>query len=585
MSLTIYASDKTTLKYTISAAQATQLHQSLNGECLFDLTMPGRLIKNVAVGDEIRLGDLYFDVVRVGKNAQATGTYYTVNCEHISYELADMPQYTAHYSGTAAAVLATILSGTGFSVGTVTVSGTHSVTINNDTSKRDALQQWAVACNAELSYTGRNINFLTRVGSATAVSLAEKENVKSLSVTMDSRSDTQSYSIELSRLQHLSLGDSVTISYPSLNINVTKRVITLDYDPFHPMAISMVIGDYVPNFTGAVSSALEARIKEGEPYYGVTIDRATGIRILRSDEMSEAIFNSDLFTMRAKINGTMQDRIYFDPIKGDYVFAGALSSDAVFTDSLYAEIGDIAELTVDQLSTSRRVKKYLLHDTTDDNFIKIFEQTLQFVTGEVVYSEPESGQSQGTAQREWATNRYNAGLYWEKIPSSVSAQGYPLDENGRQIYATTTVPAEATQETIDSYKVWVYQYNDRIKAKFNFENLNNVYTPVLTLGLGDQNGNDKTTIVKRQNEFDLLYKPSSGAEIGLKCLLDGHMDLFGLRKTTSMDFSNWSSGYFSETLDGVQDAVNYAVDFDLISGRPVKITDADGNECNIYWPS
>ena len=118
MSITIYSSGGA-LKYTLQAVQASRLHQSLNGECTFELSMPGRLIQNIAIGDEIRLGDLYFTVVRIGKSAQATNTGYTVSCEHISYKLADVIQEAAHFSGSPDAVLSEILSGTGFSPGTV----------------------------------------------------------------------------------------------------------------------------------------------------------------------------------------------------------------------------------------------------------------------------------------------------------------------------------------------------------------------------------------------------------------------------------------------------------------------------------
>ena len=530
MSITIYSSGGT-LKYTLKAVQASRLHQSLNGECTFELSMPGRLIQNIAIGDEVRLNDLYFTVVRIGKSAQATSTGYTVSCEHISYQLADVIQEAAHFSGTPAAVLSEILSGTGFSAGSVTVTGDWSITINNDTNKRDALQQWATACGAEISYYRDSINFLAHVGSSTPVVLSDAENVKSLSVTLDSRSATQSYGVELSRLQTLELGDAVSISYTSLDIDTTTRVITLDYDPFHPWAISMVTGDYVPDFTGAVSAALEARLKEGEPYYGVTISRADGIKIERSDGDSEALFNSDVFAMRALIDGTMKDRIYFDPVRGDYVFDGALGADAIFTESLYAELGYVAELTVDRLTTSRRVRKYLLGDTSDDNYIHIQDNYIRFMTGSVISSnvlDTEEGQhlltqnglyiateQSNTQLVVQVTNRYGDRLYWQREPVSVTADGYPMDEDNKQIYATTE---------LTDWPVFSFAYTEQIKAEYAFHEDGEYYVPEIVLGAGDEHGNSKGYVRKSQTGLLMRYVTSQGKDVDIRWNDDGFVD-------------------------------------------------------------
>ena len=100
----------------------------------------------------------------------------------------------------------------------------------------------------EISYTYYQVNFRVHVGSSTAVELSEKENVKSLTIQMDSQSNSVSYSEELSRLQTLKLGDEVHIEYATLEVDETTRVISLDYDVFHPWHISMICGDYVPTF-------------------------------------------------------------------------------------------------------------------------------------------------------------------------------------------------------------------------------------------------------------------------------------------------------------------------------------------------
>ena len=362
----------------------------------------------------------------------------------------------------------------------------------------------------------------------------------------------------------LEVGDKATVGYtgeeitsPAFTIDVTAEVLEVagiaaegeqEIDHEYPYA------DYVDR-------SLRRKVGLNTAYYGVTISRQKGLEIKRTDGASEALFNSDVFTMRALIDGFMKDRIYFDPIKGDYVFDGALGADAVFTDSLYAEQGDIAELTVDRLSTSRRIRKYILQDTSDDNFVQIQDNYLRFITGSVSSTTPVQ-----------ATNRYGQGLYWQEEPVGHTAAGYPTDEDGNQIYATTNQT---------DWPVYTYTYSELVKAEFAFQQESGTYVPVLTMGAGDNNGRTKGILHKAADGFDITFEDSNGNEQGLRMLSAGYMDLYGLRKPTELDFSGWNSGYFSEELDGQQTA-SWLVDFDS-QGRPVLITDGDGHETAVVW--
>ena len=265
--------------------------------------------------------------------------------------------------------------------------------------------------------------------------------------------------------------------------------------------------------------------------------------------------------MQAKIDGVMQNRIWFDPAKGDYVFEGSLGADAVFTESLYAEQGDIAELTVDSLSTSRRVRKYILGDQSDDNYIKIQDQYMRFITGTVTSTTPVQ-----------ASNRNGALLYWQREPVSHDADGYPLDADGQQIYATLTAT---------SWPVYTYTYSELIKGELYFALENGVYVPMLVMGAGDNHGYTKGTLHKSPTGLDVLFTTTAGETIGLKALSAGWLDLYGLRKPTNLDFSDWDNGTFEETLDG-NVVETFSVDFDA-NDRPIKITDSDGHETAIAW--
>jgi len=387
----------------------------------------------------------------------------------------------------------------------------------------------------------------------------------------------------------LEVGDKVTAGYtgeeitsPAFTVDVTAEVLEVagiaaegeqEIDHEYPYA------DYVDR-------SLNRKVGLNSNYYGVTISRKMGLEIKRGDGASYAVFNSDKFEMDALIDGVMKRRIYFDPISGDYIFDGRLGADAVFTDSLYAEQGDIAELTVDRLSTSRRVRKYILSDTSDDNYIRIQDNVIQLVTGvvdssallatednDVLASEDDEAiESEGTPSvAVQATNRWGQGLYWQKQPVSHNAQGYPTDANGNQIYATTTQT---------DWPVYTYQYTELVKAQYSFVSLNGVYTPQIILGAGDSNGLSKGYIFKTVDNMLLRYVTSAGKNTDIRLANDGYVEIDSLRRAVQMDFSNFDSGYFTEILDGGI-GVTYAVEFDG-DGNPIKIYDGD-HECRIVW--
>ena len=271
-------------------------------------------------------------------------------------------------------------------------------------------------------------------------------------------------------------------------------------------------------------------------------------------------------TVSAKITLKIGPNSYSGYIRltGNVDISGQLSAQA-----LYAQRGDIAALTVDSLSTSRRIVKFLAGDTTDDNYIRIREQTLDFVSG--VYA---GGRLQARTPDGMA-------LYWEdevyeSDEVTLGEDGYPV-KNGGRIFTTTAVT---------DYPVYVYRYAELIKQSlcFGTDTLTGDYAPIGIFGAGDESGANRGYILKRRSGFDLRYLPPGGGEIGVHMGSDGYMDLAGLRRTTKLDFSKWDEGSFAETVEG-GGIVSYTVTFAEHGGErvPVKITDDKGHETEICW--
>ena len=295
MAIIFYNAAATVRKAELEMAVSTRLHQSLNGECTLDVTMPGKRLQGIELGDHVRYGMLYFTVSRIQRSSQTAGAMFSVSCEHISYLLADLEMPEGTYSGSVSSVLSTILNGTPLSVGYVGVSGSYEIIVKSGANRREVLQQWATITGAEIDYTYYQVNFRDHVGSSTTVELSEAENVKSLTVRLDQQSDTESYSIELSRLKTLNLGDSVHIEYATLEVDVTTRILTLDYDIFHPMEVSIQCGDFVPTFYNAVQNELEELEETIEEATEESIDEKLEMALVRAKQMDFSDWDNGSF--------------------------------------------------------------------------------------------------------------------------------------------------------------------------------------------------------------------------------------------------------------------------------------------------
>lgn len=244
-------------------------------------------------------------------------------------------------------------------------------------------------------------------------------------------------------------------------------------------------------------------------------------------------------------------------LDGNVDVSGQLSADA-----LYSALGEIADLSVNRLSTSRRVVKYLAGDTSDDNFIRVAEQSLEFVAGIA------------KSTTEQAKNPNGELIYWEADPAgaSIGSDGYPY-ANGERIFTTT-------KQT--SWPVMVYQYEEQVKRAISFESDGQYYYPVDVFGAGDTNGKQRGYLVKRQNSLELTYETSLGKLLGLAARDEGYLDLMGMRKTVGLNFSGWDKGSWGVLLEGVKEMLDYGVTLNS-AGVPVKITYPDGTDCPIYW--
>ena len=217
--------------------------------------------------------------------------------------------------------------------------------------------------------------------------------------------------------------------------------------------------DYLENF-------IANHVQAGD----ILITKGTNARV---------VLNESQIAMQVSPDGgtTWVSKVYFDSITGQYIFDGVLSADvinalsAIITPNLYAEKATIAEITVDQLDTSDKVAKYLSFDASDVNYVKIYDQNVEFITA-----------TTDGLESEQATNRLGQLLYW-------------IDDTH-----------EVASTEVTDYPVMIFKYNELTKRQISFKNDGTNYVPVDAWGAGTGSGdNDKLFLYKPANKAVLEY--------------------------------------------------------------------------------
>lgn len=494
---------------TIQSVLSSSKTEIINSDKILRFSAFLKGINSLINGDNIvEVDDDYFDIIEYKKGQSSDGKMTVdVDCEHISYRLND-PDYNLEYFtwiGTPAFILGKILEGTGFTVGTVDFTESLTYSAQEAKSRRLILMEFVALLGGEVDFNKFTINILSQRGSSVPKDLLQDRNIEVLSKIFSKREKDKDgnplvgYECALIKPIAIALGDVVTIDYESLDINVQLRVVSLTTDPYNKYLAAFEIGNFYPGLADDAYRIETSTLAKGKIYYGARISPDNGFESIRSDKMARTVMNADTFAMQVGdgSGSSWTNKLYFDPTTGKYVFDGELSANIInalsvlITPNLYADKGYIAELTVDMLDTGNKVLNYLNSDTSDVNYIKIYDQYLQFITA--------STDGSATVQ---ATNRGGTPLYW-------------MDET--HTAATTTVT---------DYPVMIYTYTELVKMQFAFVNDGTNYTPQIIFGAGTGGPNDagKTFMYKATNGYYIDYRHSVTGESTIFKITDAGID-------------------------------------------------------------
>lgn len=268
-------------------------------------------------------GDCY-DVAKV-KKALSGGLYrITFDCEHVSYRLTDGTDTLKDLTvtGNPRAVITALISGTEFHVGEIEPNEAATFSIATETTRRAAILQYCAEMGYDAVFTDYYVHVYLHRGSKTPKELIDR-NVVSISKTTAKSDNSRSYSCTLRAPSDLALGDEVHFYFPKLGIDENVRVVGMSRQPFTSKDVSLEVDDYTPTIESQFARIETNMVAKGKNYYGVSITADRGLNISRADGAANVRMNADEFAMQAVDGeGRMQNRIYFDPVSGDYKFIG-----------------------------------------------------------------------------------------------------------------------------------------------------------------------------------------------------------------------------------------------------------------------
>ena len=243
---------------------------------------------------------------------------------------------------------------------------------------------------------------------------------------------------------------------------------------------------------------------------------------------------------------------------GNLQVNGQLSADA-----LYAAMGDIADLTVNRVSTSERVKRYLAKDLSVDAYVLVEGNRVEW----------HSAYTDGTTEQ--AVTPTGLPVYWEADVDNaqLGSDGYPYID-GKRVFTTTAVT---------DWPCYVYKYDDYVTRSIHYEMVEGNYAAIDMFGAGDGAGGNRGWITKGFDNFRMIYRTTNQQDIGIVMNNSGFMDLYGLRRTSFLDLSEVPTGKLYEYIDGIDQEYSWTIERDS-KNRPVKIIDdLDGHVCQVRW--
>lgn len=293
---------------------------------------------------KVEVEDNYFNIVYTEEERTQDGIFINAQCEHVSYELISAT-LTSGFTATGpfSAVATTLLSGTDFTLGTIQITASQTISVNESTNKRYVLMQLAALYSGELKFDKYVISLYTQRGTNRGVQFRYRKNLVGVKRIIDNRKKVEglpatSYQVSaaelefeqgyinagVSALEHHELGDTVKTIDDDLNLDTSLRIVKESHDVNQRMQGQVEISNFVDDLADTLTTIQTTSVSKDNVYNGCSIGPELGFVATRSDNLARAIMNA---TDGIKIQkgdtatGTWTDVIYLDT-SGNGTFTG-----------------------------------------------------------------------------------------------------------------------------------------------------------------------------------------------------------------------------------------------------------------------
>lgn len=269
----------------------------------------------------------FYDVTEIKKSLQSGLYKISFDCEHVSYRLTDKKLAYFANNGTLRETLTKLLGGTGFSCGDIPETEVQAFSIPSTSTVRAVILDLAKQFGMEVRFHQYYVSMYPHRGSTELKPLTDR-NIVSISKSSDCINFENSYACTLRSPANISLGDEVTFDFSRLDIHENVRIIGIKRQPFSSKNVEIEVDHAEKSLETEAAEIAENTVNQNKSYYGVRLGSAEGLSVTRSDGSAKVILNSDEFKMQAAgKNGSLEDRIFFDPLTSEYKFVGNVTID------------------------------------------------------------------------------------------------------------------------------------------------------------------------------------------------------------------------------------------------------------------
>lgn len=316
----------------------------VNGEFTFSFDALEKELKSgyLNPNNKIIINTQTFDIRYIEEKHNLDVTY-SIQCEHVNYRLGDGDEnvYTSfEYVGTPIEILAIILEGTEFTIGTIDFHDSVALSVKTEVTKKALIYELAYLVGGEIEYTnnGFGISILNTIGKDNGFQVRFGKNLSGITKIIDNRGGLKThYQIDIVELKNsneyidkqlqalevIEVGDTIRIIDPVIGIDIVNRVLSIEYNPIFAINTKLEIANVTETIMDQIRQIENQSVKQNKIYNGISISPEEGYVSERSDKKSKTVMNAtEGISLYSDIGYGLERNFYVDNagrIKGKHL--------------------------------------------------------------------------------------------------------------------------------------------------------------------------------------------------------------------------------------------------------------------------